>query len=345
MRAARLTALGTFDVAEIDEPTLEWGEVLVRSDAVGICRSDLHYFQHGRIGASVVEFPFTLGHETAGTVVAHGPGVSSPAVGTRVAIEPGISCGACDWCLRGDPNLCPDIRFHGSPPVAGALRQHFAHPAELCIPLDDSLSLDDGVMLEPLAIGVHVNRLATPDPSGTVVVLGCGPVGLMALAVARVSGAHRIIAADLHGYRLELAERYGADVCIDASPGDVVSEVERATKGRGAGIVIEATSSPDVPGQAAEMAAPGGTVALIGITDDEGVILPSHEARRKGLTLRWIRRSRNAVHAAMSLATSGRVLLDGLVTHHFALGDIQRGFELVEAYRDDVFKAVVSPNE
>ena len=184
MQVAKLADLRRFRLYNEDMPKPGPGEALVRTDAVGVCRSDIHYFEAGRIGDAAVKFPFTLGHETAGTVVALGDGVVSPAVGTRVAIEPGINCGVCEWCLRGDPNLCSDLRFHGSPPVEGTLRQYFAHPARLCIPLDSDLSIEDGVLLEPLAIGVHAVRLAKIEPGMTVAVLGCGPVGLSILAVA-----------------------------------------------------------------------------------------------------------------------------------------------------------------
>jgi L-iditol 2-dehydrogenase len=344
MHTSKLVAPRTFEIHQTDTPSPQHGEVLVRSDAVGICRSDIHYFEAGRIGDSVVEFPFTLGHETAGTVVECGPGVETLSEGTRVAIEPAIHCGVCEWCERGDPNLCVNIRFHGSPPVEGTMRQYFAHPAHLCVPLPESMTMDDGVMLEPLAIGVHVNRLTKTSPGKTVVVLGCGPVGLMTLAVARQSGAGCIIAVDPIDHRLALAKRYGADHTISGES-HLVERVVALTSGYGADVVIEATSDPDAPGLAIDIASPGGVVAPIGITDETSIPLPSHTARRKGLTIRWIRRSKLALHAAMDLAVSGRIPLDGLVTHHFPLMDVQNGFECAEAYEDRVFKAVIQPNE
>jgi threonine dehydrogenase-like Zn-dependent dehydrogenase len=169
----------------------------------------------------------------------------------------------------------------------------------------------------------------------------------MALAVAHASGAERIIAIDPLEYRLALARQYGA--CETIMPRDdstdVVAEVMRLTDGRGVDVVIEATSDPAVPAQAVDMAALGARIALIGITDETDVTMPTHIARRKGLTIRFVRRSKLAVNAAMGLITSGKLSVDGLVTHHFPLADVQRGFELVESYGDNVFKAVVLPNE
>ena len=344
MRAAKLVDIRRFGLFDEEEPTPGPGEALVRSEEVGICGSDVHYFRDGAIGDSEVVFPFTLGHETAGVIEALGPSVSGPPVGTRVAIEPGISCGACKWCLRGDPNLCTHIRFHGSPPVEGTLRERFTHPARLCVRLDDKLTMDDGVMLEPLAIGVHAVRLMHLEPGASVVVVGCGPVGLMTLAVAAISGADRIIAADRLAYRLELAERYGATHLVHADREDIVAEANRITHGRGVDVVFEASSSPEVPAQAVSMAAPGGAIALIGIPSTGTIALDPHTARRKGLTVKWVRRSKLAVEPAMRFVTSGRIPLRGLVTHHIPLADVQAGFEMVEAYRDQVFKAVVLPN-
>lgn len=344
MRVAKLTAIRRFAVFDEEPPVPGPGEVLVRSEEVGICGSDIHYFQDGRIGDSVVTFPFTLGHETAGVIEALGPGVHGPPVGTRVAIEPGITCGECEWCRRGNPNLCPHVRFHGSPPVEGTFCQCFAHPAHLCIPLDDGLSFDDGVMLEPLAIGIHAVRLMHLEPGATVVLIGCGPVGLMALAVAAVSGAEEIIAVERLGYRLELARRYGATHLVEAGHEDPVAAVERITHGRGADVVLEATNDPDAAAWTVHMAAPGGSIGLIGIPPADTVSLDAHTARRKGLTVRWVRRSKHAVEPAMRLVTSGKVPLAGLVTHHVPLAEVQRGFELVEGYGEQVFKAVVLPN-
>jgi len=344
MLVAKLVALRRLELFEEDMPRPGPGEVLLRVDAVGICRSDVHNFAAGHIGGVRVPFPFVLGHETAGIVVAHGDGVNEPPTGARVAVEPGINCGRCEWCLRGDPNLCADLRFHGSPPVEGTLRQYIVHPARLCIPLDAALGIDDGVMLEPLAIGVHAVRLAHLAPGMSVAVIGTGPVGLMMLAVAAASGATRIIAADLLPHRLALATRYGATETIEAGRQDAAAEVARLTDGRGVDVAFEATTSPAAPGQAAHVVAPGGTVVVAGITEAQEVAIDAHVARRKGLTFRWVRRSKLAVEPAMALAASGRVPLGGLVTHRFRLGSAQEAFELVEAYGDGVFKAVVEPN-
>ena len=343
VRTVKLVAPRSFAIVTEEQPAPGPGEMLVRCDAVGICRSDLFYYEHGRIGESQLSFPFTLGHETAGTVVEHGAGVTGPPIGAQVAIEPGIHCGRCEWCLRGDPNLCAHMRFHGSPPVQGTHREYFTHPADLCVPLDSPLSIDDGVMLEPLAIGVHANRLVGVQPGDTVVVLGVGPVGMMCLAVASARGAGRIVAVDQLAYRLAIAVRYGAEPVTGKSPDFVISRIDEITGGRGADVVIEATSDPGAPGTAVRLAARGGRVGLVGVTNETEVPIPAHEARRKGLTLRWVRRSKLALHAAMSLATSGKVPLDGLVTHHFPLTDTKTGFDTVAAYRDEVFKAVIQP--
>ena len=343
MRSLKLVEKRRFEIVTEDVPVPGPGEVLVRSDAVGICGSDVHNFQDGGIGTATIPFPFTLGHETAGTVVGLGEGVKHLKEGCRVTIEPGINCGVCHWCQHGHPNLCPNIKFHGSPPVEGTFREYFTHPEHLCIPLPDELSLDDGVILEPMAIGVHTAALVGLKPGMSVAVLGCGPVGLLALAVARVCGAGRVFAADMYPYRLDLAERYGADVTINASETDPAEEVLDRTGGLGVDVVIEATTDAAAPAKGLEMMKIGGTLAVIGIVTEKDVHFDTHIARRKGATIKWVRRSKFGVEAAIEMIASGRISLDGLATHHLPLAETRAGFELVENYADNVFKVIIQP--
>ncbi len=343
MRDLKLVKPGVFEIFDSEVPQPGPGEVLVRSEAVGVCGSDIHAYQDGGIGDSKIPFPFTLGHETTGTVMGLGEGASAPKVGTKVTIEPGLNCGVCEWCQKGHPNICPNIRFHGSPPVEGTYREYFTHPAHLCIPLPRGMSVEDGVMLEPLAIGVHAIRLMKMEPGASVGVLGCGPVGLLCLAVARACGAGKIYAADLHDYRLEIAKKYGADVTINAADDNPADAVNETTNGRGVDLVIEATTDPTAPDTGLHMMAIGGSLAVIGIVSEKAVSFDTHVARRKAATVKWVRRSKFGVHEAIEFAASGRIPVDGLVTHVFPLAETHSAFEMVEAYSHKVFKAVVEP--
>src|SRR3954447_9069240 len=175
MKAARLYAPGDIRIEELPEPPPPGpGEVLLAVTAVGICGSDLHYYREGGLGGLTIGEPLVLGHEFAGRIEAVGPGVSLP-VGTRVAVEPGRSCGQCESCLEGHPNLCPRVLFCGSAPVDGALRERMLYPASLLFPLPDEISDVEGAALEPLGIGLHALSLARVEPGRSVAILGAGP--------------------------------------------------------------------------------------------------------------------------------------------------------------------------
>ncbi|NLS78050.1 MAG: alcohol dehydrogenase catalytic domain-containing protein, partial [Chloroflexi bacterium] len=186
------------------------GEVLLRIRAVGICGSDLHYYKEGGIGDAVVNEPLIIGHEFAAEVAELGPGVTGLFVGQPVAVEPAMPCHHCELCVEGNSNLCPSVRFAGSPGVQGAMREYMVHPAANCFPLLPGMTFADGAVLEPLGIGIHAVDLGKQKVGATVAVLGCGPIGLLTMQVARAAGASRIFATDLLDYRLEAAKKCGA---------------------------------------------------------------------------------------------------------------------------------------
>jgi L-iditol 2-dehydrogenase len=188
--------------------------------SVGICRSDLDYYNDGHIGETVLGDPLVPGHEFSARVIAGGLGVDPSLVGRRVAVEPAISCMGCEWCLRGDTNLCPKVRFCGTPPVDGALRRCMVYPAEFMAVLPDRISDDAGAVLEPLAIGVHVVDLARPRLEQSAAIVGCGPVGLSILEAARAAGVGRLFVFDRLRWRLDLALALGATDAIDVEGGD-----------------------------------------------------------------------------------------------------------------------------
>ncbi|KAF5344146.1 hypothetical protein D9758_008852 [Tetrapyrgos nigripes] len=195
-------------------PEISDREVLVEVKKTGICGSDVHYLAHGRIGDFVVKDPMVLGHESAGVVCKVGAKVSHVKVGDRVAVEPGSTCRMCDACKSGRYNLCPDIVFAATPPYDGTLGRYYRVLGDLAFPLPDNLSLEDGAMMEPLSVGVHsVHTLGNFRSNQSIVVFGCGPVGLLCMTVAKALGARRIIAIDIVESRLEFAKSYaGAEV-------------------------------------------------------------------------------------------------------------------------------------
>jgi L-iditol 2-dehydrogenase len=208
---AVLHAVGDLRVEALDMPSPGPGQVLLRVQSTGICGSDNHYYRHGRIGDFVCRASMVLGHEASAIVAAVGVGVSSLAAGDRVAIEPGVPCSSCGVCLGGRYNLCPDMRFAATPPVHGSLARFVVHPAQFCFRMPDSMSFDVGALLEPLSVGIHATRRAGVALGHTVLVTGCGTVGLLSIVAARAAGASRVVATDVDKGRLAVAATFGAE--------------------------------------------------------------------------------------------------------------------------------------
>ena len=208
MKAARLHGAGDLRLAEEPEPETEPGQELVRVTAVGICGSDLHWWDEAGIGDAVITRPLVLGHEAAGVIEA------GPRRGTRVAIDPAITCGTCRPCRDGYRNLCARIRFAGHGDQDGALREFLAWPSDLLHPLPDSVTDTDGALLEPLGVAIHALDLGHVRLGARAAVVGCGPIGLLLIAVLRTAGARHIAAFEPLPHRREAALRYGADVCL-----------------------------------------------------------------------------------------------------------------------------------
>jgi len=317
------------------------GEILIRVRAVGICGSDLHYYLEGSCAGFPADYPCVLGHEPAGEVEAAGPSVEHLRPGARVAIEPAIVCGGCEFCRAGRHNLCENILFMGGREAPGFLREWAVIPAANAVPIPDSVSFAAATVIEPLAVILHAFELAPVQPEQTVAVMGAGPVGLLAAAVARAAGAGRVIVTDRVPHRLALAREMGAsdvvDICRD-SPAEAILDL---TGGRGAHVIVDAAGKPDSLNPALRALRPGGSILLIGIPSESSTGLDLHTAMIREATLHVVKRSNRNDHAALRLIESGQVRADLLVTHRLALAETDRAFATVAAYADGVGKAVV----
>ncbi|PZR53476.1 alcohol dehydrogenase [Xylanimonas oleitrophica] len=334
MKVARLHAVSDLRVAEEPPPTPGPGEVLVRVTAVGLCGSDLHWFAEGGIGDAGLSDPLVLGHEFAGVIA------SGPDEGVHVAVDPAIPCGHCEMCVEGHGNLCPQVRFAGHGSTDGALREYVAWPADRLHPVPDSLSPADTAMLEPLGVAIHSVDLAHPRTGETVVVVGCGPIGLCALQVARAAGATTVVAVEPMAHRREAAARW-ADVVLDPTQEDYEEAMAAAVAPLGAHRVIECAGTDEAVALSIEAARPGATVVLAGIPEDDSTTFPAAPARRKGLTFRMARRMKEVYPRAISLVANGRVDVASIVSHTFSLDDAAEAFEV--ANRREGLKVVIAP--
>jgi len=335
---------GTGDIRVSDEAVPEPGpgERLVRVTAVGICGSDLHWWDQGGIGDAQISHPLVLGHEGAGVIM------DGPRRGERVAIDPAIPCGVCRPCRDGYRNLCPRVRFAGHGRTDGAMREFMTWPDELLYPLPDELSDADGAVLEPLGVALHSYDLGHLPLGGTAAVIGCGPIGLLLIQVLRAAGARSVVAADPLAHRREAAAKFGADRVIDpaagaAVPGEPAGAADTLPEGAESGVDVafEIAGTNDAVRLAIDAVRPGGRIVLAGIPDDDLTTFSASAARRKGLTIAMVRRMNEAYPRAISMAARGQVDLGPVVTHHFPLTDVARAFSA--ANRRAGLKVIVEP--
>jgi L-iditol 2-dehydrogenase len=344
MRGARLYGIRDLRLEFLPQPIPGPGQVLLKVAAVGICGSDVHYYLEGGIGDQVISEPLVLGHEFSARLAELGDGVNGLTPGQLVAVEPAIPCGICESCRHGHPNLCPNVSFRGSPGVDGAYAEYIAMPAENCFPLPEGFSAEEGVLLETLGIAIHSVDLAHLKPGQTIAVLGAGPIGLLTAAVARVAGASTVYMTEPLAYRRKFALDYAADVALNPKKTDVVAAILRLTNGRGVDVAFEAAGAPETPEQAAEVTRPGGKVVISGIPSSDTLTMKAGTVRRKGLTIKLVRRMKHTYPRAIRLLQSGAVDVKPLITHIVPLECIAEAFETVAAYDDGVLKAVIRPD-
>ncbi len=342
MRVAYFTSLRTIDIREEPEPKIQRpDDVLLRVDRLGVCGSDVHYFTDGRIGDQILDFPATLGHECAGTVVEVGNGVERLQPGDRVAVDPAIVCGRCDQCDAGRVNTCRNLRFLGGPGEApGAAADRILVPADNCLRVPDSMSMEEAALVEPLSIGLYSVRLGEICPAARVAVLGAGPIGLSVLLCVKATAPATVYVTDLIDRRLDTAGRCGADWTGNPQRDDVVEAILEKEP-RGLDVVFECSGDPACIAQAQRMLTPGGTLVLVGIPGQSAISFNIHTMRRKELTFKNVRRQKGCIAPAIRLVSEGVVDASPLLTHHFPLDRIQEAFELVAAYQDGVIKAIV----
>lgn len=329
MKSIRLYAAGEFRLHDEPVPTAEEGETLLKVTSVGICGSDLHWFADGNIGDNSLEQPLVLGHEFSAVT----------ADGQRVAVDPSVTCGKCEFCEEGNPNFCSSLIFAGHGSIDGALREYMTWPSRFLYPLPDELSDVDGAMLEPLGVAIHSVNLAKLKTGMSAAVLGCGPIGLLTLQVANISGAVQIFATDKLTHRLDAAQSLGATQVYLADGSSENALIGEATNKRGVDVVFEAAGTPDAVETAMSVAKPGGTVILAGIPSEDETRFTASVARRKGLTIKIVRRMKNTYPTAIDLVMSGLVDVRSIVTHRFSLEDAIEAF--ATAQRREGIKVVI----
>lgn len=343
MKVMRLTGIRKMEMMEAPMPVIEQpGDVLIRMKTLGVCGSDVHYYETGRIGSQVVQYPFAVGHEGAGIVAGVGRSVKSLKPGDRIAIEPAMSCGECDQCKAGRPHTCRKLRFLGCPKQAeGCLSEYIVMPERSCFRITDRTTFDEAALSEPLAIGVYAVKQSIPMKGARAGILGAGPIGLSVLLPAKAQGAEKVYVTDKINRRLDLAERAGAIRGGNPAEEDVVARIKTMEPG-GLDVVFECCGQQEALDQAVELLKPGGKLLLIGIppTTDRVTFLID-ELRRKEVCIQNVRRQNHCVQPALDMIDRKDFNVGIMVTHHFPFERTPDAFELVAGYRDGVVKAMI----
>jgi len=341
-RAVYMQGTNNMVTKEVPVPVPGANEVLIRIKVVGICGSDVHYYQHGRIGDFVVEGDFILGHESAGEVVEVGSEVKSLKVGDRVALEPGRTCGKCKYCKEGKYNLCPNVEFFATPPYHGVFADYVTHPEDMCFKLPDNVSFMEGSLVEPLAVGLHASGMGEVKLGDTVVIFGSGCIGLVTLLSCKARGASKVYVVDVLENRLETAKRLGADDVINAKECDLIQKIEELTDGQGADVVIETAGSEVTIKQTAEVVSRGGTIVLVGMTPKDETCFNFMKLMGKEGQLKTIFRYRNLYPVAISAISSGAINVKNIVSHQYDFDNVKEAFDFVVNNAKDVVKAVIN---
>ncbi|AEG61345.1 NAD(P)-dependent alcohol dehydrogenase [Desulforamulus ruminis] len=342
MKAGILYGSGDVRVEEVPVPRIKPDEALVKIKAVGVCGSDVHYYEHGKIGRYVVEEPMILGHEAGGEIMAVGEDVAGLKVGQRVAIEPGVTCGKCKFCKEGRYNLCPDVVFLATPPVDGAFCEYLAMRGDFLHPIPDHMSYEAASLVEPFSVGLHACKRAGVKPGDTVAVLGLGPVGQLAVVAARAFGATKIIAVDLAPIRLQMAGEMGATTVINAGEQDVYEAIMKETGGVGVDVALETAGSTATNLMAVRVARRGGKVALVGLPPQPEVPFNVFDIADGELDIFGIFRYANTYPRAVELLASGIAPVEKLVTHRFALEQAKEALDLARTDKQGSIKVMVN---
>ena len=342
MKAQVLTAIGQIESIDVPTPKiLNSNDVLLKLEYIGVCGSDVHYYETGRIGSQAVQFPYAVGHECTATVVDFGPDVKMLKKGEPVVVDPAISCWQCDQCKAGRPHTCKHLKFLGCPgQIEGCLSEYIVMPAECCFPTKEKISLQQGVLCEPLAIGIYAVQQSQLQADQTIAILGAGPIGLSCLAAGRVESTGEIYMTEKVPERIEIAKNAGANWVGNPDSEDVVAAILNQQP-QGVDVVYECAGQQETLDQAIEILKPGGKLLMIGIPREERISFSPDRMRRKEIIIINVRRQNHCTQKAMDLITAGKIDFDSMITHIFDFNETPEAFDLVAHYRDGVLKALI----
>jgi L-idonate 5-dehydrogenase len=345
MKAAVLHGARDIRIEPYRQPELHPGMVLLRPRRVGICGTDLHYYEHGYNATFVPDRPFILGHELTAEVAAVAPGVDAVKVGQRVTVNPARACGFCAYCKGGQINLCRKTIMLGSasttPPTDGALAEFVTVRADQCHLLPDDMDDGIGAMMEPLSVALHAVKRAGTVSGKRVLVTGGGTIGLLVAMTARAFGAVPVAVSDIVAARRNKAIELGADVALDPTAHDLRHQVEELT-GLGFDMVFEASGAPPALRAAFDLVRPGGTIVQIGTVGTADIPIPVNQLMVREINFRGSMRYGDTFDEAISLVDAGRIHVGSLINNVFALEDSVKALHLA-ADKSAALKVQIQP--
>jgi L-iditol 2-dehydrogenase len=345
MKAARLYKAKDLRYEDVEVPQPAPEEVLIKISANGLCGSDIHFFEDGKLGPYKVTKPYIPGHEASGVVVAAAKDGSGPREGTRVSIEPGIPCRRCRHCKEGRYNLCEDVVFLSAPPINGTFAEYAVVASDFAHPLPDRIDDEAGALVEPVSVGIQAANRAGLQAGDSVAIVGTGPIGLITMLVAKAFGASELYMIDIARKRLDFANTLGAAAVVNAANENVVERMMDITDGRGADVVFDTSGSAKGAAVTPEIAARGGSIALVGWAEVGTYPYPMEIVMERELDVHGVNRYCNTYPTAIGLMATGRIDVKPLVSHRFPFEEVVEAFSFSAENRGDTVKTVIQGAE
>jgi len=341
MKAAVLYGKKSVRIEEREVPKPGVNEVLIRIKAVGLCGSDVHFYEFGRIGDFVVTRPIILGHECSGVVAETGKNVKNFIEGDRVVIEPGFPCDKCEFCREGKYNVCRNVAFLGTPPTDGAFAQFLLAPKDFVFKIPPNISFEEATLAEPTSVAVQAVKRGKISVGETVAIIGAGPIGLLILQTVMSAGASKTYITDLDDFRLRKAKKLGATIAISAKE-KASEQIMNFSEDRGVDVAFEAVGICNTINEAIKVTKPGGRVVLVGIPLEKEVKLNIYKMLTKELNIKSVWRYLRAFPTALALLDSGKINTNEIITHRFPLNEIQKAFSILAEKKENAIKVIVT---
>jgi len=343
MKKIFLSGIKKFEILDVPKPILiNENDVLLRVDTVGVCGSDIHYYNEGKIGDQVIEFPFTIGHECSAVVEEVGSNVKSLKPGNLVVVEPALPCYKCEQCLSGREHTCTNQKFLGCPgQIDGCFSEYIIMPEKNCFPVFLNVNPEIAALVEPLSIGFYATQfLKDIKKIDSIAILGIGPIGFGVMLALKANGINNIYVTDKLDYRLAEAQRENVVWKGNPDKEDIVASLGKFNP-NGFDAVFECCGKQEALDQAIEILKPGGKLFIVGIPETDRISFNISKIRRKEIVIQNVRRQNRSIQPVIDLIASGKLSAEFMITHRFPIERTSEAFDMVSNYKDGVIKALI----